>query len=194
MIIRRATSADAAALAALARETFVDAFGADNRPEDMEAYTRAEFGEAQQRREIEDPDIVTLLGEIDEALIAYAQIRRSAGVPPATVGRLARSHWPPGETPGGCGRDGRHSIGEVELARFYVHRSHHGRGLAQQLMDAVIEYARALGAGGLWLGVWERNARAIAFYRKCGFVEVGAQPFLLGNDLQRDLVMQRTNL
>ena len=100
---------------------------------------------------------------------------------------------PPGETPGGCDRDGRHSSGEVELARFYVRRVHHGRGVAQTLMDAVTAHARALGATQLWLGVWERNARAIAFYRKCGFVQCGTQPFLLGSDLQTDWVMRRTN-
>ena len=162
MTIRIATVADAAALAELARETFVDAFGADNRPEDMAAYVAEVFGEAQQKRELADPDVVTLVADA----IAYAQLRRTAGSP----------------------------HGEVELARFYVRRAHHGQGIAQALMSAVLDAARALGGSTLWLGVWERNARAIAFYRKCGFVEVGAQPFLLGNDLQRDLVMQRTNL
>ena len=160
--IRHATPAYAAALAALALETFVDAFGADNRAEDMAAYIAAEFGEAQQRREIEDPDIITLLA----GSIAYAQLRRTPGSP----------------------------HGEVELARFYVRRSHHGRGVAQTLMDAVTAHARTLGATRLWLGVWERNARAIAFYRKCGFEQCGTQPFLLGSDLQTDWLMRRTNL
>jgi ribosomal protein S18 acetylase RimI-like enzyme len=171
--VRRGTAADTAALARIARETFVDAFGADNGPEDMAVYVSKVFGEAQQSRELADPDIVTLVAGEDAQLatgngqlIAYAQLRRTPGSP----------------------------HGEVELARFYVRRAHHGQGLAQTLMSAVVDEARALGGTRLWLGVWERNARAIAFYRKCGFVEVGAQPFLLGNDLQRDLVMQRTNL
>jgi ribosomal protein S18 acetylase RimI-like enzyme len=154
--IRRAVAADAAPLAALALQTFVDAFAADNRAEDMEAYTAAAFGEAQQRREIEDPNVITLLAE----WIAYAQIRRT------------------GER-------------EVELARFYVHRAHHGHGIARTLMNAVEAESRALGATRIWLGVWERNARAIAFYRKCGFEQCGTQPFLLGGDLQTDWVMAR---
>ena len=162
MIVRRATPDDAASLAALARETFVDAFGADNTTEDMAAYTAAEFGETRQLGEIRDPDIVTLL--IDD--VAYAQLRRTPGSPHGTV----------------------------ELARFYVRRAHHGRGVAQTLISAVIDESRALGANALWLGVWERNARAIAFYRKCGFERRGTQPFLLGRDLQTDLVMVRTNL
>ena len=56
-------------------------------------------------------------------------------------------------------------------------------------MDAAVEAAAARGARTLWLGVWERNARAIAFYAKCGFADVGAQPFTLGADVQTDRVM-----
>ena len=119
MTIRIATVADAAALAELARETFVDAFGADNRPEDIAAYVDEVFGEVQQRRELADPDVVTLVADD----IAYAQLRRTGPR-------------------------------EVELARFYVRRAHHGKGVAQQLMATVVNAARALGGTTLWLGVW----------------------------------------
>ncbi len=163
MIVRLAAPADAAVLAALSLKTFVDAFGADNRAEDMEAYTREAFGEAQQRHELETAGIVTLLGEQAGEAIAYAQLR---------------------DTPGAA-------YGEVELARFYVDRPFHGSGIAQLLMDAVDVQARTLGGTRLWLGVWERNLRAIAFYRKSGFVQCSTQPFLLGSDLQTDWVMNR---
>ena len=56
-------------------------------------------------------------------------------------------------------------------------------------MRAVMVVAAATGAGAVWLGVWERNARAIAFYAKCGFADVGAHDFRLGDDLQTDRVM-----
>jgi len=164
VIVRLAVPADAATLAALSLKTFVDAFAAENRAEDMEAYTSAAFGEPQQRRELETAGIVTLLGEQEGEAIAYAQLRH---------------------TPGAI-------YGDVELARFYVDRFHHGRGIAQSLMDAVTVHARALGGTRLWLGVWERNLRAIAFYRKAGFVQCTTQPFPLGSDLQTDWVMNRT--
>lgn len=163
MIVRLAGPADAAALAALSLKTFVDTFGADNRAEDMETYTSEAFGEAQQRRELETAGIVTLLGEEDGEAIAYAQLRHTPGA----------------------------AYGEVELARFYVDRLFHGSGIAQSLMEAVDVHARALGGTTLWLGVWERNLRAIAFYRKSGFVQRSTQPFLLGSDLQTDWVMNR---
>ncbi len=77
----------------------------------------------------------------------------------------------------------------IEIARFYVHRQFHGRGVAQTLMQAAIAEAARLGVKQLWLGVWERNDRAIAFYAKCGFRDVGSHPFLLGSDLQTDRLM-----
>lgn len=80
---------------------------------------------------------------------------------------------------------------EIEIGRFYVDRPWHGRGLAQSMMDAVFEVARELRATRLWLGVWERNLRAIAFYEKCGFRDCGSHPFLLGSDLQTDRLMER---
>ena len=58
-------------------------------------------------------------------------------------------------------------------------------------MSQVIDAARRDGAITLWLGVWERNPRAIAFYRKAGYVDVGAQVFVLGTDPQTDRIMTR---
>ena len=163
MIIRRATPSDAATLASISLRTFVDTFAPHNTAADMESYTSVAFTEEKQRREIESEGSVTLLGEQDGDTIAYAQVRITPGAP----------------------------HGDVELARFYVDQPLHGRGIAQTLMDAVEAHARALGGTRLWLGVWEHNLRAIAFYRKCGFIQRGAQPFLLGTDLQTDLVMNR---
>ena len=160
MILRRAVTADAAALAELAARTFSDTFAPHNTAEDMAAFLAKAYGEAQQRREIEDPSTITLLAEDGGALVGFAQLRRT-------------------ESP----------HGEIEIARLYVDRDQHGRGVAQTLMQASIDVARELGAATVWLGVWERNARAIRFYEKCGFVDTGAQPFLLGSDLQTDRIM-----
>ena len=161
-----ATLADVTTLTELARRTFHETFAGDNRAEDMEQYLKETFGERQQARELNDPSITTFLVEQDGVAVAYAQVR--SGVAPASVG------------------EGR----ALEIARFYVDRNAHGRGVAQRLMQAVKEHARALDCTLLWLGVWERNARAIAFYRKCGFERAGSQPFILGSDLQTDDLMR----
>ena len=163
MKIRRATVADAAALAEIAERTFRDTFAEHNTPEDLEAYVASAYGEELQRRELENPNTIALFGETEEGeLIAYTQMRR-----------VQSPH------------------GEIEIARFYVDKNHHGRGIAQQLMQAAYDTARALGATSIWLGVWEHNLRAIAFYAKCGYRDVGSQPFLVGSDLQTDRVMAR---
>jgi malate dehydrogenase (oxaloacetate-decarboxylating)(NADP+) len=164
--LRRATAADAAPLAAFATETFVDAFGADNNPANVAAHVTQVYGEAQQARELADPNVITLLAEGPTGIVAFAQIRRHT--PPACV-----------ESPDA-----------VELHRFYVHSSWRSRTLGHRLMTAVHGAARELNGRILYLSVWEKNARAIAFYERQGFQQVGEVPFLLGDDTQRDLVMQ----
>jgi GNAT superfamily N-acetyltransferase len=77
----------------------------------------------------------------------------------------------------------------IELKRFYVSREWHGHGIAPPLMERVRSEARQRGAETLWLGVWERNERARAFYVKCGFTKAGEHIFLFGTDPQTDLVL-----
>jgi ribosomal protein S18 acetylase RimI-like enzyme len=66
-----------------------------------------------------------------------------------------------------------------------------GSGIGAALMRAVLDAARRNGRKTLWLGVWERNARAIAFYERWGFEVVGEHVFRLGSDEQTDLIMER---
>jgi GNAT superfamily N-acetyltransferase len=80
----------------------------------------------------------------------------------------------------------------IELWRFYVDRQWHGRGIAPALMERVKAESRSRGAKTLWLGVWERNDRARAFYAKCGFADAGEHIFLFGTDPQTDRVMTLT--
>ena len=74
---------------------------------------------------------------------------------------------------------------------MYVVDEWHGKGIALRLMDACLSEMKRRESDIAWLGVWERNPRAIAFYGKFGFGEVGAHEFLLGADVQRDVVMSR---
>jgi diamine N-acetyltransferase len=168
--IRRATVADAATLSASAARWFEETFGPQNDPQDMRLYLEKAFGVAQQRAELGDPRRVTLLVEEEGELAGYAYLHRT---PP---GR-AHQGVPPGEA--------------VEIQRFYISSHHHGHGVARRLMEAAMETAREMGGELLWLGVWEHNTRAIGFYRKHGFVDVGEQDFVLGTDLQHDRVMTR---
>lgn len=158
--------ADAATLSAFGRRVYTETFGAANDPEDLRLYLEGAYTEAHQLAEIGDPAMDTLLLEHDGVLAAFAQLR-------------------PGTETGVDGPD------PIELWRFYVDPAWHGRGAAAALMDAAVDAARARGARTLWLGVWEHNPRAQAFYRKQGFVVVGEHTFMLGRDPQRDLIMAR---
>jgi GNAT superfamily N-acetyltransferase len=164
MTVRRATVADAAMLTSFGRRVYHTTFAPDNNPDDLAAYLDSAYTEDRQRAEIVDPDMDTLLLDRDDVLAAFAQLRPGAG----------------------DGVDGPHP---VELWRFYVEPTWHGRGVAAELMAAVEDTARGRGAQTLWLGVWERNTRAQAFYRKHGFTVAGSHIFWMGSDPQRDLIM-----
>jgi len=163
--VRRAESPDARVLASFAERVFRETFGPANTADNMRRYAAETFGENMQARDLADPKSVTLLAEVGDELAAFAQLRFAEA-----------PDYVAAERP-------------TEIVRFYVDRPWHGRGIAQSLMAAVRDLARSRGSDHLWLGVWERNARAIAFYEKNGFLTVGDQPFMLGLDRQRDIVM-----
>lgn len=164
--LRDATLADAARLADFGARTFREAFAADNTAEDMQSHLAASFSPAKQRLEIQDPAIDTLLlVDATDRWLGFAQLRAGSSAP------------------------GTPAEGSIELWRFYVDRPWHGKGVAGALMNGAKQRAARRGAASLWLGVWERNARAQAFYRKHGFEPVGRKTFVVGSDPQSDDVM-----
>ena len=78
----------------------------------------------------------------------------------------------------------------MELVRLYLDKSLVGKGYGAALIEACIEQARDSGYETIWLGVWERNERAKVFYRRWEFIEVGSHDFIVGNDVQTDLIME----
>ncbi len=166
--IRQASLKDAAPLAAFGARTFRASFGADNRPEDMEQYVSTRFSTRQIEAELADPASTFLLAFEGQRLVGYAKLRD--GREPACV---------EGEKP-------------IELERIYVEQELKGRGYGSVLMESCLQLARGAGYGTIWLGVWEKNLHAIGFYEKWGFAAVGSQKFVLGGDVQDDLVMARS--
>jgi GNAT superfamily N-acetyltransferase len=167
MQIRRGVVGDADELSAAAERWFRETFSADNTAEDMAIYCAGAFSPDIQRAQLTDPAVETLLLHDSRGrLTAYAQLRDG-------------------------GPDGITLPAPIELWRFYVDSAHHGRGLAAHLMAAVEDAARARRAKTLWLGVWEKNHRARAYYRKAGFLDIGSHEFRLGHDLQTDHLLSR---
>lgn len=166
--IRRATSADAARLAQFLANMFARTFGAQNRPEDLATYLAQAFGDEPLSRELADESTLFWLAEEHpREIVGCAQLKQ------------------------GSRSDHVDAIRQAELGRIYADTRWHGQGLGRALLGTVVDAATEWGADVLWLGVWEKNSRAIAFYEKNGFREVGEQPFLVGTDLQRDIVMAR---
>ncbi len=163
--VRRAVPADAEPLAGFAERSFRTTFEADNAPADMDDYCAKAFAVETFRAELEDPSLSTWVARDGTGVVAYAQLSR-------------------GDVPD-CVRD----PCAVELRRLYVDAGWHGSGLADVLLHEVREAARALRSTTVWLGVWERNARALRYYRKAGFSVAGAHRFVLGSDPQRDLIL-----
>lgn len=164
--IRAARANDAAELAALAERTFRDTFGPHNSGENLSLHCMRTFGATIQAAEIADPRRTTLVADAGGVLAGYGQLRWAA-------------------------TDCLVAVRPAEIQRIYVDRPWHGRGVAPALMERLLDAARSGGADRVWLGVWEHNARARAFYRKSGFAEIGDHAFVLGNDVQRDLVVAR---
>ncbi len=165
--IRKANATDANLLADLGSRTFQETFSGDNTPEDMATYLTSSFSVERQIADLADPAWTALIAEVDGVGAGYAKLR--SGSPATTV---------VGAKP-------------VELVRLYVLHEWLGRGVGEKLMRACLNEARSAGYETIWLGVWERNARAQAFYRKWNFRPVGEQIFQLGSDPQRDIVMER---
>jgi ribosomal protein S18 acetylase RimI-like enzyme len=168
--IRAGIPADAERLAALGARTFRDTFAADNSPDDIEAYVRDSFSLDRVRAELADDTNTFFLAFVDgeDQPTGYAKLRTGTRDPSVK------------------GSDA------VELERLYVDRRAIGHGVGAALMRASLDAAHSAGYRTLWLGVWERNARAISFYLRWGFHTVGDHVFRLGSDDQRDLVMERS--
>jgi ribosomal protein S18 acetylase RimI-like enzyme len=167
--IRIATLADIDNLTALAERTFRDTFAADNSSDDLEYYVNNAFSPDRIGSELLDDANAFLLAFVGgaEHPAGYAKLRTGTAEP------SVKGHNP------------------IELERLYVDRSAIGRGVGAALMRAALDRARVSGHHTLWLGVWERNTRAIAFYVRWGFETVGDHVFQLGSDPQRDLIMER---
>lgn len=165
--IRRATAGDNLLLSSLGAETFFDAFGPDNSPEDMQLYLEKSFGPDIQAAELADPSTVFLIADIAGEPAGYVRLREGPPSAPLAAER------------------------PIEIVRFYAQTRWIGRGVGAALMKASLHEARARGCDAIWLDVWSLNKRGIRFYSQWGFERFGRQSFRLGNDIQEDLLMAR---
>lgn len=165
--IRRANADDNVMLAELGARTFADTFANDNSAENMTAYLTQSFGPEKQAAELADPATHFLIAEVKTEPVGYAKL--TAG--PSPNGLAAQN--------------------PIELVRLYVAVEWLGRKVGATLMQACLTSAETNGHDAIWLGVWEHNHHAIAFYERWGFVRFGDHAFWLGDDEQMDLLLGR---
>lgn len=158
--------AGAAALAKLKADTFVETFAADNDPAHVEAHLAREFTPAGVEQTLADERSTTWWLLDDGVPIGFLKVNRDGAQTEPDLD------------------DG------LEVEQIYVLASRHGQGLGARLVEQAIGTARTEGFPHIWLGVWEKNVRAISVYEHLGFVLSGDHTFLFGNEEQRDILMR----
>lgn len=165
--VRIAGKEDAELIANISRNTFYETFAADNTKEDMDKFMNEQFTKEALMAEVgAEGNIFLLAFEADEAL-GYVRLREGEQLPALEASS------------------------SIELARIYVVGTAIGKGVGAELMKRSLQIAKEMGRQIIWLGVWEKNIRAIEFYKKWGFEKFSEHEFILGNDRQTDWLMKK---
>lgn len=162
---RDAGPEDAAALAAIGRQSFVETFGHLYAPDNLATFLE-NHSEANWLRELSDPRYAVRLGAVDGASAAYIKL-----------GPPSLPFTPPKDS--------------FELRQFYILKPWHGTGLAPAMMEWVLAEGRRRGAAAVYLSVFVDNHRARRFYEKYDFEPVGRYDFMVGTHADEDIVMRR---
>lgn len=153
-------------LATLGRTTFETAFAADNNPADMAQYLNKAFSLNQVRQEWEHPETGYYFARLNNQIVGYLKLNQGA----------AQSE-PMGDD-------------AFEVERIYVTANSQGKGIGRQLLDFSVQQALAAKKKIIWLGVWQKNTRAVAFYKHYGFTIFDTHIYTLGQDDQTDWMMK----
>lgn len=158
---------DLAALREISIETFTDTFGAQNTAEDLQAYLDQAYAPAQLEGELANPHSKFYFLYSEGELAGYMKLN----INDAQTEEIAAD--------------------ALEVERIYIRKKFKRNGLGKYLIQQAMDKARKLDRTSIWLGVWEENPNAIAFYKKMGFSYVSSHSFFMGNDEQTDYIMQK---
>jgi diamine N-acetyltransferase len=167
IVITRVAIDDLQTLQMIGRKTFAETFASSNSSEDMKQYLVESFSFDKLAGEINNPDSVFYIATFDKNVIGYLKLNK------------------------GQSQTDVKDSNSLGIERIYVLKEYHGKRVGQLLYDKAIEVAMQLTVSYVWLGVWEKNPRAINFYKKNGFVEFNKHIFRLGNDEQTDIMMRK---
>lgn len=165
--IKVASIADAPTISAISKQTFYDAFHAKNTKVDMALFLASNFNVAQTEQEIAHITNTFYLAYSNNKLCGYAKVSEKDN----------SSIFPNAKT--------------LRISRIYVFNEWIGQGIGKALMQQCVQKAISINKNMVWLGVWEHNLNAIAFYKKWGFEKFDSEVFVLGNDAQTDWLMKK---
>ncbi|MDZ5671012.1 MULTISPECIES: GNAT family N-acetyltransferase [Bacillus] len=166
--IKKCSREDLQILQQLSIETFNDTFKDQNSPENMKAYLERAFNTKQLEKELSNMSSEFFFVYFDHEVAGYVKVNIDD----------AQSEEMGAES--------------LEIERIYVKNNFQKHGLGKHLLNKAIEIALERNKKNIWLGVWEKNENAIAFYKKRGFVQTGAHSFYMGDEEQTDLIMTKT--
>lgn len=165
--IRTASKENAALIADLSRQTFLETFAKYNSKANMDKFMNEQFTKKTLMEEVGSSNNIFLLAYHNTGVAGYARLREY-NIPP------------------GIG-----TIHVLEIARIYAVSSMIGKGVGSALMGKCVEIAKEKEKKCVWLGVWQENHRAISFYSRWGFEIFATHDFLLGDDVQKDWLMKK---
>lgn len=151
----------------LAKQTFVETFAESNTKEDIAAYLDESLKKERLKYEVKNPNSLFYIARNQSKPVGYLKVNLGAA---QTELREEAS---------------------LEIERIYVKSEFYGKKVGQLLYDKALEIARTHHKSSIWLGVWEKNPRAIAFYRKNGFEAFDKHIFIMGNGKMTDIMMRK---
>jgi ribosomal protein S18 acetylase RimI-like enzyme len=169
LYIRQASVLDLPALQSIGRKTFKETFSEGNTKENLALYLAEGFSDEKLTAELENENSHFYFAEKDGQIIGYLKVNTDK----AQTEKL--------------------DLNALEIERIYVLKEYHGKEVGVQLYERALDIAKMRKSPYMWLGVWEKNPRAIRFYQKLGFIEFDQHIFQLGDDAQTDILM-RLNL
>lgn len=150
----------------ISRLTFTETFSSENSEENMREYLENEFSTIKMKTELSDKNTEFYFAELENKVIGYLKINFGQSQTEIKDEKA------------------------LEIERIYVLKEYHGKNVGQLLYEKAMETARQKSLDYVWLGVWEKNLRAIRFYEKNGFINFDKHIFRLGNDEQTDIMMK----
>ena len=165
--LRKCAPEDADILRALSIRTYYDTFASMCAPADMDAYLAEAYDRSKLLGELCDEYEQFLFLYADEQLAGYLKLN---------------------EAPSQTDLNDEQSL---EIERIYISADFQGKGLGKYLMEQAACMAQKRGKQYVWLGVWEKNEKALHFYRNNGFHPIGTHSFIMGADMQTDYIMRK---